>query len=234
MILSFLMDIMKLIDDVKKEVYILLNNEKSGHGMDHIERVLDLSIKLSIGLDINITTLSLIALLHDVDDYKIVGINEAKELVNAKRILNKYVNDLDIINNVLDSISKIGYSKRLEGIKPNSLEGMIVSDADMLDAMGAFGITRSISYALSKNRKIFDSSIYPNLNLSSDEYKNKDNTTMVNHIFEKLLKLKDLMLTKNAKEEALIRHQFMVDFLREYFRELNQRDWLLYLEDYLK
>ena len=36
-----------MIENVKDEVRKLLNNENSGHGMDHINRVLNLSLKFS-------------------------------------------------------------------------------------------------------------------------------------------------------------------------------------------
>lgn len=222
-----------IIDDIKKEVSILLASEKSGHGMDHIERVLDLSNKLAYGLDVDSLVLKAIALLHDVDDYKLVGIETSKELSNAKRILNKYNLDDSVKKKILESISEIGYSKRLAGITPKYLEGMIVSDADMLDAMGASGITRSIEYALSKGRKIFNKDIFPKLDLDSNGYKNEKDTTMINHVFEKLLRLKNLMLTKIAKEEAIKRHELMVNFLKEYFEELNLKEWQDYLEEYL-
>ena len=168
-----------------------------------------------------------------VDDYKLVGIEASKELSNAKRILNKYNLDDSVKKKILESISEIGYSKRLAGITPKYLEGMIVSDADMLDAMGASGITRSIEYALSKGRKIFNKDIFPKLDLDSNGYKNEKDTTMINHVFEKLLRLKNLMLTEIAKEEAIKRHEFMVNFLKEYFEELNLKEWQDYLEEYL-
>ena len=78
-----------MIEDVKKEVEILLNNDKSGHGMEHVNRVLDLSLKFSEKEKANKDIISLIALLHDVDDYKLFGEESAKNLTNTKRIMNK-------------------------------------------------------------------------------------------------------------------------------------------------
>lgn len=224
----------KIIADIKKDVEALLNSDKSGHGMDHIERVLDLSYDLAKNMNVNIHIISLIALLHDVDDYKLFGDENAKKLNNARSILEKHNIDDKTKEIVLTSISQIGYSKRLSGIKPQYLEGMIVSDADMLDAMGACGLTRSIAYAVSKGRKVFDENIFPSLDLDASGYIKEKDTTMINHVFEKLLKLKDLMLTDNAKKEALIRHEFMLEFLNEYFEELNLTDWQIYLEKYLE
>lgn len=36
-----------MIDEIKKQVYNLLNNDDSGHGYDHVERVLNLALKFS-------------------------------------------------------------------------------------------------------------------------------------------------------------------------------------------
>ena len=223
-----------IIDNIRDEVSLILNGDKSGHGMDHIERVLNISNDLALNTNADTFVVKLMALLHDVDDYKIVGLEESKKLNNARKILDKYVDDSNIKNNVLDSLSKIGYSKRMEGIKPTTLEGMIVSDADMIDAMGASGLIRSIEYALSKGRRVFNPEVFPMINLSSEEYRMQNDTTTINHVFEKLLKLKDLMLTDNAKVEARRRYDFMVSFLREYFKELNLNNWLEYLENYIK
>ena len=68
------------------KVYNCLNNDKSGHGMDHIDRVVDLSLKFCEEENANKEIVTLIALLHDVDDYKLVGKEQANELTNAKNI----------------------------------------------------------------------------------------------------------------------------------------------------
>ena len=56
----------------------------------------------------------------------------------------------------------------------------------------------------------------------------------INHFFEKLLKLKGLMLTEPGRIEAENRHQIMVDFLRAYFHEKNAPEWSDFLEEYLR
>ncbi len=66
-----------MIEDVREKVNGLLNKDNSGHGMDHINRVLDLSLKFAEKEDGNKIIVSLIALLHDVDDYKLFGMESA-------------------------------------------------------------------------------------------------------------------------------------------------------------
>lgn len=100
----------------------------------------------------------------------------------------------------------------------NTIEGMIVQDADRLDAIGAIGIARTFTYGGYRNNLIYDPDIKPIEFTSLDEVKNKENTT-INHFYEKLLKLKDLMNTSTAKEIAKRKHDFMVDFLNEFYYE---------------
>ncbi len=95
---------------------------------------------------------------------------------------------------------------------------MIVQDADKLDAMGAIGVARAFSYSGFKKRSFYEPGIKPVLHASKQEYrKNKSNT--INHFYEKLLLLKDLMHTKTAKSMAQKRHDFMLQFLDNFFAE---------------
>jgi uncharacterized protein len=133
----------------------------------------------------------------------------------------------------MDSVKTIGYSKRISGITPYIKEAMVVSDADMLDAMGAIGVLRSHHYNITHNNPFFDREEFPTLNIDAEVYKSKTTGTVVNHLFEKILRLKDLMLTDKGKEEAIRRYNFLVDFLREYFYEEGAEEWQDYLDDYI-
>ena len=131
-----------MIESIKDEVDKLLGNDDSGHGMDHINRVLNLSLKFAKEEKADEYITSLIALLHDVDDYKLFGLENNKNLSNARNIMKKCNIDEQIQNIVCDQIKRIGYSKRLNGLVPTTIEGKIVSDADMCDALGAISILR--------------------------------------------------------------------------------------------
>lgn len=65
----------------------------------------------------------------------------------------------------------------------------------MCDAMGVTGILCSNQYILAHNNLFFDKDVCPTLNMSANDYTSKKERTVVTYIFEKLLKLKDLMLT---------------------------------------
>ncbi len=223
-----------MIEKVKQEVKEILDKDNSGHGMDHINRVLDLSLKFAKKENANEEVVSLIALLHDVDDYKLFGADNAEKLTNAKRIMNDCNVDKEIQKQVCDALKNIGYSKRLKGCIPTTIEGKIVSDADMCDALGANGILRVHSYTIKNGKPFFDRNVFPVENMSAEKYTRKCADSSVCHIFEKILKLKDLMLTNSGKEESKSRHQIVVDFLYHLFEEENALEWKKYLDDYLK
>lgn len=103
----------------------------------------------------------LIALLHDVDDYKIFGTESTENLTNTKKILEKCAIDAVLKKQVLEAIKTIGFSKRLRGIEPKTLEDKIVSDADMCDILGANGILRVYMYHQKNESPFFDRNVFP-------------------------------------------------------------------------
>lgn len=223
-----------MINEVKKQVYELLNKDNSGHGNDHIDRVLDLSLKFTQKETANADVVALIALLHDVDDYKLFGEENAENLINAKSIMNKANVPNDIQNQVLASLKCIGYSKLLKGFRPTTIEGKIVSDADMCDALGVNGVLRVYKYSMKNGKPFFDKNVFPIEDMTADKYTRKCADSSVCHIFEKILKLKDLMMTESGKQEAQERHKIIVDILYHLFEEENTPEWTEYLNEYLK
>lgn len=229
-----------MIEKVRTLVNELMAGNDNGHGCDHVDRVYKLAIKFAKQEKANMEVVSLAALLHDVDDYKIVGMENSVKLLNAKEIMSKVNVKKDVQEQVLKIISSMGYNKYLSDIRPTTLEGAVVSDADMCDAIGANGIIRALLYAVSDkgNGRIFDKDIYPNVNITNQEY-NGNTTThdtdgFINHFFEKSLKLKNIMLTTSGEEEIIKRHNLVVDFLYQYFIEEEVPEWIEFLDNFLE
>lgn len=184
---------------------------------------------------------SLAAILHDVDDYKLVGRERANRLQNMGDIMQRarIADDMQIA--VKGIVAHMGYSKALQGIRPVTLEGCIVSDADMCDAMGAGGLVRALTYALSDKGSgvVFDRDTWPIVGITAQQYNSDDSGTthntdsFINHFFEKLLKLPGMMMTEPGKSESMLRDESMISFLRSYFGEQYVPEWSEFLERYL-
>ncbi|MBB5635704.1 uncharacterized protein HDE68_001592 [Pedobacter cryoconitis] len=204
----------KTISFVKKT----LEGAEAGHDWFHIERVYKtaLSINAKEGGDLLIVTLA--ALLHDIADSKF---NNGDEEIGP-RIAGEFLKTINIADELILQVQQIiknlSYKASLGKIEFSSKELDIVQDADRLDAIGAIGIARAFTYGGFKNRVLYDPEIQPDLNMSKEAYKNSTAPT-INHFYEKLLRLKDLMKTGAGKELAAQRHEFMLLYLDHFYAE---------------
>ena len=204
----------KTINFVKEK----LEGAEAGHDWFHIERVWKLSKKIAEKEGGNIEVIELSALLHDIADPKFHNGDETLATKISSEFLKSIKVEENIINQVLYIIENISFKNRKESHQNPSLELQIVQDADRLDAIGAIGIARTFNFGGFKNNLMYHPDIQPKLNMSKEEYK-KSNGTTINHFYEKLLLLKDLMNTETAKQIASERHDFMLKFLDEFYKE---------------
>ncbi|WP_407483546.1 HD domain-containing protein [Elizabethkingia meningoseptica] len=208
--------ISKTIEFVKKK----LEGAEAGHDWFHIERVWKLSKKIAEKETCNQEVVELGALLHDIADPKFhngdenIGPDTAKAFLTAENV------DEDTIQKVIFIIKNISFKNRNEAPKEKPVELQIVQDADRLDAIGAIGIARVFNFGGFKNNPIHIPGEEPRLNQSKEEYK-KSNGTTINHFYEKLLLLEGMMNTETGKKMASIRHEYMEDFLKQFYNEWN-------------
>jgi uncharacterized protein len=201
---------------VKKE----LEHAEGGHDWFHIERVWKNALLIAEGEACDLIVVELGALLHDIADSKFHGGDETVGPKMARSFLESHGVDETIIVHVVNIIDNISYKGGNFERKFNSKELAIVQDADRLDALGAIGIARCFNYGGFKNRPLYNPEISPVLNMSKDDYKKSESPT-INHFYEKLLLLKDLMNTETGKQIATRRHEFMEDFLVQFYAEWN-------------
>ena len=211
------------IEYIKNAVSELLGNNSVGHDDKHVFRVYDYAMSFCDEIpNANRDLVALAALLHDCDDYKLFGKEAERLLPNARRILADSGFPNDICEKCLEIIKTIGYSKRLMGIKPNCIEGEIVSDADMCDASGLVGLIRAIEYHSDDIQEpFFDPDFLPTKEVDVERYRQRVYTPTVNHFFDKLLRLRDICLTEPGKRCINKKHQTIVNFLKTYFDEIN-------------
>lgn len=227
---------------MRRGVTAVLEDDNSGHDMGHIDRVIALAERFcdELDQDVDAEVVRYAALLHEVDDYKIVGKEKSGEYANMSKIMSDAGLNLEVQDRVREIVSTMGYSKSLRGIRPKSIEGWVVSDADMCEAIGASGTLRAFQYAISDKGSgvIFDKNIWPEVDISAETYNSSGTThstdSFVNHHFEKLLKLKGMMLTEPGKREAGRRHVTMREFLQAFFVEQNAPEWEKFLEIFEK
>ncbi|MBQ9314409.1 MAG: HD domain-containing protein [Clostridia bacterium] len=192
-------------------------NEFSGHDFWHTLRVYNNAKAIAEKEECDKEIVCLAALLHDFDDIKIT--NSTKELENATQWLraNEYSEErINWIKEIINTISFKGTDTKV----PKSIEGKIVQDADRLDAIGAIGIARTFAYGGAHGREIWNPNEQYREDMNEEQYRIHKSSS-INHFYEKLLKLKNMMNTNTARQMAESRHQYMEEFLKEFYGEWN-------------
>lgn len=193
-----------------------LAHDFSGHDWWHIDRVRNNAVTIARRENADLFLCELAALLHDVTDEKLCD-----DVLLAEQELKDWLSGQNLpstqIEQVLEIISTMSFKG---GSRPpmTTLEGRIVQDADRLDAIGAVGISRVFAYSGARGRPVHDPSIKPRDTMTKEEYRS-GNDTAINHFYEKLLKLKQLMNTEYGRLMAEQRHAFMEQYLEQFYGE---------------
>lgn len=217
------MDEKEIINKTAEYVKNKLSGEGSGHDWWHVYRVWKTAVEIGKKENADLFVIQLAALLHDIADYKFYSGDDSIGPKKAREWLEKLEVDENIISHVCEIIK--GVSFKGAGVKSEMKikEGMVVQDSDRLDAIGAIGIARTFAYGGHKGNEIYNPDIKPKRHETFDQYKNNKGTT-INHFYEKLLLLKDLMNTTTARKIAQERHKFMEQFLGRFFKEWEGKD----------
>ena len=180
----------KEIDTFARSVLEL--DGQGAHTYDHTRRVLVIALEIGTKARANIRILGAASLLHDIgrpyeektgESHAISSGNMSKDFLASVGYSDKEVEE------VVNAIRTHRFS---EGVEPVSLEGQILSDADKIDAIGAVGIFRAIAQASVSGRGI---------------------DGFLQHADEKLLKLKDLLYTEEARDTAIERNLILESFV---------------------
>ena len=192
-----MLDNERLIQDTKDYIAEVFKNNVGGHDAAHSLRVYKNALLIAEKEpSCNLAVVTLAALLHDVDDHKLFDTENnanARAFMEGKNVPDK------LIEEICEVINAVSFSKN-RGRQPETIEGMVVQDADRLDALGAIGIARTFSYGGEHGRSLEDS---------------------IKHFYDKLLLIKGQLNTDTAKEIASKRHAFLKNFLEEYKAEMD-------------
>lgn len=203
-------EVLHITESFVKNVH---KDESSGHDYAHIERVRKMAVEIAEKEGADLFIVEMAALLHDTVDEKLF------DTIAAWERLNKFYEEIQLpiehrqtINHILKYMSFNGGKN--EG-KLKSLEGKVVQDADRLDALGAIGIARTFMFAGKFGEAMYD----PNIPVSDDLSDYRTPGTAINHFYEKLFKLIDLMNTETAKTMAEERNAYMKTFIEQFKKE---------------
>lgn len=205
-----------MIEAAKRYIADVFAHDFSGHDVFHTLRVLSLAERIAQNEGANMEIVQLAALLHDVDDRKLspeTHLNQGR----ARAFLCSQGMDEAKIDAICHIIAQISF-KGSDTVTPDTLEGQCVQDADRLDAIGAIGIARTFAFGGSRNRKMYDPAELPVIGMDAAAYAKNEGHT-INHFYEKLLLLKDMMNTQTARAIAEKRHIYMEEFLQEFYAE---------------
>ena len=195
------------IDNAILYVKNFFANESTGHDYYHTMRVYNNAKHIATKEGADLETVQLASLLHDVDDHKISP-ETSQNLDNARNFMKENGLSQEKIKQICEIISEISFSKNGDK-SPRTLEGKCVQDADRLDAIGAIGIARAFAFGGSRGRYLYN----------PDDKDANDST--VDHFYDKLFKLKELMNTETAKEIAENRDLFMREYINQFYSEWN-------------
>ncbi|QYZ80436.1 HD domain-containing protein [Methanofollis formosanus] len=187
------------IDLIRNYVETTLRASGS-HGFDHILRVTRLCEAIGRVEGADMRVLIPAALFHDIarplEEER--GFSHEEE---GARIAEDYLRS---VRYDTDRIPLIAHAIRTHRYRstatPETLEAKILSDADKLDALGAVGIARTFLRAGEHGGGIQDA---------------------VDHIGDKLLKLKGLMYTDGARQIAEERHELLTRFVENLDEEMH-------------
>jgi len=223
------MDRQEIIKKTELFVKKILSEDSTGHDWWHIHRVRNLAKRIAREEGADIFLVELAALLHDIGDYKFFKGDEEAGAAKVREWLSSLEISPSLTDKIIEITSRVsfmlslpdkekGRDKKNSTILTLSKELMSVTDADRLDAMGAIGIARAFTYGGFFNRPIYDPTIKPIKSITKEEYKITE-APSINHFYEKLLKLKDMMYTKLGRKIAKRRHRFINLYLKQFFKE---------------
>lgn len=190
----------------------------AAHDPSHIARVLDNGWNIARRESCRLEPLLAAILLHDAKNYpkghpkaKSSSAASAEFAVEFLQSSGFSEEELKIVH---DAILCHSFSRRLT---PKTIEGLILQDADRLDALGAVGIARLFQCSGLQGSSIY----HPKDPLGREQRELDDKRYALDHVRTKLFLLPGLMNTKTGRALAIQRVDTMRRFLQALEDEIN-------------
>jgi uncharacterized protein len=189
------------------------------HGFNHILRVYHLAERLALAEAADLEIVRAAALLHDAEGPG-AGVNRLEHqhasAYFAGVILKNEGWPDEKIAAVQHCIRSHRYREPSE--QPQTIEAKVLFDADKLDAIGAIGVVRAISFAVLANQDLFED---PSERfVATGETEPGESHTPYHEYLFKLRKIKDRMVTESGRAIAEDRHAFIEKFFNQLRAEL--------------
>jgi uncharacterized protein len=185
------------------------------HGFDHVIRVLQLVERIGEEMGADGEILRAAALLHDAAGAAPNGegnrlAHEHQSAEFASRVLRAEGWEEVRIQAVQHCIR----SHRFRGNeKPTTIEAKILFDADKLDVVGAFGVARTIGYALQAGEPIFAEPSQHFMTSGICE-ENEPHSAYHEYLF-KLRRVRDRLYTEIGRRIAERRNEVLIEFFEQ-------------------
>lgn len=205
----------KLIEKIKP----YYANDYSGHDLDHAIRTMAIGKYIARHEGGDVLVVAIACLVHDIfrkeESYSNLPHFAQQNLQKLKKILYSLTLPSQKLNRILVCVA----NHENYGDKENDfdLETKIVQDADRIDAIGAIGIARAFMFG-----GIYRIPIGEPKDSDKSFSPEKRNATIFAHFNDKLLKINDGLHTETGKKIAEERHSFLVQYLQQSNKELNQ------------
>ena len=199
---------MPTIEDAKK----WYEGSDAVHDFEHVKRVYFLAEKIGVKEGADLEIVQAAALLHDSK-----GSDSGKDCrrghhltsaLFAGEVLKKEGWPEERIEAVQHCIR--AHRFRDDSENPQSIEAMVLFDSDKLDVLGAIGIARTVGYSVLANEPIYVEPSQKFLETGEKE-EGEPHSAYHEHLF-KLVKIKDLLYTKTAREIAAERSEYINGF----------------------
>lgn len=188
----------------------------SGHGIDHVKRVVVNASQIAALEHANIDVVMPAAWLHDCVFVPKNSPLRSQASRIAAEAASEYLNSISYPPALIAEIHHCIVAHSFSANVPcQSIEAMVVQDADRLEALGATGIARCLMTGGAMNQRL-----YHPIDPFPTTREPQDTVQSVDHFFAKLFKLPKTMQTETGLRIAQTRTEFMIQFLRQLATEI--------------
>lgn len=206
---------------VRMEARRHFEGARGSHAWDHTLRVLRLCERIGPVEGADMLVLRMAALLHDIgrsDQDRSGGrlCHARQGAAMARPIAARLPLDRNRRENLIHCIAAHRFRT---APAPRSLEARVLFDADKLDAIGAVGVARAFLFAGEIGARLHS----PEVDVNATRPYTADDTGYREYCL-KLRRIKERMLTAEAKRLAERRHRFMEMFFRRFVNEYEGKE----------